>query len=678
MKVHHILLLTLLPGLLFGQASKPLPSLIQPGYLLFPINPGQAGSLSGGMGDLRGNHFHAGLDIRTGGVEGLPVRAAADGYVSRIAVFTGGYGNVIFLKHPNGLTTVYGHLKTLNDTLGTYLRENQYANKTFEIDLKPRPNEFPVAKGEIIALSGNTGGSGGPHLHFEVRDPKDNLLNPLLYGFPELSDDVPPYFERIAIRTMTPNSRLNGEFQRQVFTPVRRADGTYTISQPISGSGLLGLELLAYDKANGSPYRNGLNCVEIRLDGNEVFAYNMNMFPHEQTRFINVHMNYEAEQLTGQRYHRGYLADGNKLSLYKTNAYRGKLPLLDGKPHEVTVTLFDNYEHATTLRFIVLPESMAIPLAQSTATIATDSIDQPLTAVSTATVQAIPSVTITPDDNVLKLSVQGLSSAPPNALLFTGKKTTELPVAYTRANKAVYLIDLTKTLPDSVQVGRGRLPLNFRQAIIPGRTQTVDASNVTLRFNPESLFDTLYLSTRTTAGNILEINQNTVPLNDFVDIRFTPTSPINIDTMRTKMYALSGGRQRFVGGTWTKNRIEFRTRELGKFGLLTDVTPPAIRVVSVTGKGISARISDDLSGIDQFRVFVNGEWILMQYDYKRALIWSDKLDPETPFEPESEVIIQVRDRSGNVGEVVTTITAAPAPKAKPVKKAPPKKRGRNR
>ncbi|RYF52525.1 MAG: M23 family metallopeptidase, partial [Cytophagaceae bacterium] len=185
MKFHHFLLLFLLPTLLVGQARKPLPSLVQPGYLLFPINPGQSGSLSGGMGDLRGNHFHAGLDIRTGGTEGLPVHAAADGYVSRIAVFTGGYGNVIFLKHPNGLTTVYGHLKTLNDTLGTYLRDNQYAKKTFEIDLRPQPNEFPVKKGDVIALSGNTGGSGGPHLHFEVRDPNDNLLNPLLYGFPE-------------------------------------------------------------------------------------------------------------------------------------------------------------------------------------------------------------------------------------------------------------------------------------------------------------------------------------------------------------------------------------------------------------------------------------------------------------------------------------------------------------
>ena len=353
-----LFLCLLVPGLVAGQVRRqPLPSLVQPGYLLFPINPGQAGSLSGGMGDLRGNHFHAGLDIRTGGTEGVPVHAAADGYVSRIAVFTGGYGNVVFLKHPNGLTTVYGHLKTLNDTLATYLRQNQYAKQTFEIDLRPPPNAFPVAKGEVIALSGNTGGSGGPHLHFEVRDPNDNLLNPLLYGFSELTDNIPPYFERVALRTLTPTSRLNGESQRLVFTPTRRPDGSYTISQPITASGLLGLELLAFDKANGSPYRNGLNCVEIRLDGAETFAYSMNMFPHEQTRFINVHMNYEAEQLTGQRYHRAYVADGNQLALYHTNAYRGRIPLLDGQPHEVSITLFDNYENSATLRFTILPDA---------------------------------------------------------------------------------------------------------------------------------------------------------------------------------------------------------------------------------------------------------------------------------------------------------------------------------
>jgi hypothetical protein len=625
--------------------------------LLFPINPGSAGSLSGGMGDLRGNHFHAGLDIRTGGTEGVPVRAAADGYVSRMAVFTGGYGNLLVLRHPNGLSTYYGHLKVLNDTLGTYLRRAQYARQTFEIDLRPGATEFPVRRGDVIALSGNTGGSGGPHLHFEVRDPNDNLINPLLYNFPELTDDVPPYFERIALRTMTPDSRLNGEFQRQTYVPTRRPDGSYGIGQPISASGLLGIELLAYDKANGSPYRNGLNCVEIKLDGQEVFAYSMNSFPHEQTRFINVHMNFEAEQLTGQRYHRGYVADGNQLSLYHTNAWRGKLPLLDGRPHEVTITLFDSYEHGAVLRFTILPETPPVALQNALLAPLTDSAGG-------GAATPVPSATITTDDNVLKLTVRDLVGTPPSALLFEGKKTTELPVAYNRNGRATYLIDLNRHLPDSVQVGRGRVPLNFRQRVVPGRADVINAGNVSIRFGEASLFDTLYLATRTQPGNVLEINQNTIPLNEAIDVRFTPTYPMGIDTMRTKMYALNNGRQVCLGGIWTGSRIEFKTRVLGRFGLLTDVTPPGVRIVSATPGGITARISDDLAGIDTFRAYVNGEWVLMQYDYKRALIWSDKLDHSTPFEAGAEVKIQVRDQAGNVAEAIGSIAQPAAPKRK--------------
>ena len=658
--------------------STPQTGYIQPGtlstgYFLFPIQPGMQNSLSGGMGDLRANHFHAGLDIRTGGREGLPVHAAADGYVSRIAVFTGGYGNVIFIKHPNGLTTVYGHLKTLNDTLGVYLRTQQYQQKTFEIDLRFQPGQFPVAKGDTIALSGNTGGSGGPHLHFEIRDANDNLINPLLYGFSEIQDNVPPYFERIALKTMTATSRINGEYQRISFAPVRQADGTYTITKPITASGLIGLEVLGYDKTSGSPYRNGISCLEMRLDGREVFAYNMNSFPHEQTRFMNIHENYEVEQMSGQRYHRAYIADGNSLNLYKLQsnaAYRGRLPLLDGQPHEVSLTLYDAFDHATRLTFTILPE------VTSTNPSRMDSLAAHPVSFNSETADDEPATTITTDENVLKLTVKNVSTtAPPVAKLITGRTVTEQAVNYVRNNVAVYLIDLRRTLPDSIQFDRSVVRTYFKKRIIPGRAEVVTDANARLEFNPKTLFDTLHLAMRSLPGGGLEINQSTIPINDYLTIEYIPNYPIAIDTARTKAYWISGGNQSFLGGSWNKGKIEFKTRTLGRFQLMTDANPPSVEILTATPKGITARIRDDLSGIAEFRALINGEWVLMQYDYKRALLWSDKLNPNEPFEDGAEVQVQVKDRSGNIGSDSTTIEE-PRPVVR--RKAAPKRKKRRR
>ncbi|MVM37475.1 peptidoglycan DD-metalloendopeptidase family protein [Spirosoma sp. HMF3257] len=670
-----------------GQSSKPVSSAqpgqsqtgyIQPGtlvdgYFMFPIQPGSANSLSGGMGDLRPNHFHAGLDIRTGGREGLDVHAAADGYVSRIAVFTGGYGNVIFIKHPNGLTTVYGHLKALKDTLGRFLREQQYERKTFEIDLRPQPGQFPVKQGDVVAASGNTGGSGGPHLHFEIRDNKDNLINPLLYNFSEIQDNVPPYFERVALKTMTATSRINGEYQRVSYAPVRRSDGTFTIVQPITASGLVGMEVLAYDKTSGSPYRNGISCLEIRLDGREVFAYNMNSFPNEQTRFMNVHENYEVEQMSGQRYHRGYIADGNILNLYKlpsNAAYRGRLPLLDGQPHEVTLTLYDASDHSTQLTFTILPEPTSATQTQP------DSLTIPPPNFRGESLSGEPIATITTDENVLKLTVKNITvSNPPMAKLITGRTVTEQPVSYVRNNQAVYLIDLRHTLPDSVQFGRSVVRTNFKKRIIPGRSEVFVDWNTRLEFSPRTLFDTLHLAMKALPGGGLEINQSTIPLNDYLTIHYTPNYPIAIDTARTKMYWTSGGNESFLGGSWAKGHIEFKTRWLGKFQLMTDINPPRVEILSATPNGITARIRDDLSGIAEFRALVNDEWVLMQYDYKRALLWSDKLNPDESFEDGAEVLIQVKDRSGNIGSDSTIIHV---PKAAARRKAATKGKKKRR
>ena len=180
------------------------------GYFLFPINPNQQNYLSGGMGDLRSDHFHAGIDIKTQGREGLPVYATGDGYISEVRVQTNGYGNVIFITHPNGFVSVYGHLKTFAKSLASYVKKKRIESQTFEIRLKLSPQEFEVARGQIIGLSGNSGGSGGPHLHFEIRDTRNTILNPLNFGFSEIRDNLPPIFQQLIIRTLTIDSRVNG------------------------------------------------------------------------------------------------------------------------------------------------------------------------------------------------------------------------------------------------------------------------------------------------------------------------------------------------------------------------------------------------------------------------------------------------------------------------------------
>jgi murein DD-endopeptidase MepM/ murein hydrolase activator NlpD len=207
------------------------------GYFIMPIAPGQISSLSGCFGDIRTNHFHAGLDVRTGGMEGKNVHAAAEGYVSRIKIQNGGYGNALYVTHPNGLTTLYAHLKVLNDTLQKYLVSQQYQQKTWEIDINLNPEQFLLKKGDIIALSGNTGGSAGPHLHFEIRDAEENVLDPSQFGFTELKDNVSPIIQQISLKCMSADARINGKFGIFNFSAVKGKDGLYRIPQKITAKG---------------------------------------------------------------------------------------------------------------------------------------------------------------------------------------------------------------------------------------------------------------------------------------------------------------------------------------------------------------------------------------------------------------------------------------------------------
>jgi hypothetical protein len=596
-------------------------------YYQYPIKPGQRGSLAGVLGDLRTNHFHAGIDVRTEQREGLEVLAAADGYVSKIKVQTNGYGNLLFVKHPNGQTTVYGHLKRFNDQIAQYVRDKQYEWKTFEIEINPDITQFPVQKGGLIALSGNTGGSAGPHLHFEIRDQKDNHLNPLEYGFDEIEDTTPPFFQSLAFRPTTINSRVNGEFERISTRPIRQKDGTYLLSQPMTAYGKIGLELVAFDFMDGVQFRNGVNCVEIKMDGREVFNYTMSSFPSTTTRDYNNLIDYATEQKMGVRFLKCYNPDGNEFDLFKTNGHKGKLNIADTLEHEVQITLFDSYENSSILYFIVkgqLPESN---FGQTT-----EALSNPTYLKADAT------------ENVLKISAFGVNGTPLEAQLFSSKGTANIQPAYRIGYEVVYLYDLRGPLPDSIQIGSKILNLNYQAKIFPKRLNTYKGNNYSINFGKQSLFDTLYLtSKRTPIG--LTINDYTQPLRDEININFVPETTIT-NPQRTHAYRQDNGRLKFQGGKWRGQTLDFSTRELGDFVLATDSVPPRIKINQANKNNIIAHISDGMSGIDKFNVYVNNQWVLMNYDYKRALIWSEKEIDSLDFE--GNVRFEITDRAGNV------------------------------
>lgn len=595
------------------------------GYYQFPIRPGLANSLAGGLGDLRSNHFHAGLDIRTEQREGLPVYAAAEGYVYKVAVQRSGYGNVIFLRHPNGQTTVYGHLLKFSEPLATYVREEQYKKQTFEIDLFPEAGKYMFRKGEVIALSGNTGGSAGPHLHFEVRDSKDNYLNPLYFGFKEIRDVTPPKFVNLAVRPLDINGRVNGQFDRKVYAPVKQKDGSYRLPYPVSATGIIGFDLVAHDQMTGTGFRYGLQCIEIRMDGREVFSYNMEIFPNTSTRDYNNLIDYETEQKTGQRFLKCYVPDGNNFNLYKTDAYKGKLNITDTLSHEVRIRISDSFENFSELIFTIKGEAQNPPLPVFPAEVNPEWVQTEV------------------QENTLIVKAKYYRSLEPSATYYVqGKEQNKAPDFYA-GESAVFLTDLREHRPDSVKIGTSTVKTFLRSQVLPGIASSFKEAKWSVDFKNTSLFDTLFLTGQQNF-NALTINNRGTALNDYISVTFTPEKAPEMKE-RTQVYRYLNGDYRFLGGKWDGDMIRFDTRELGTFVIQADTVPPRARLVEHSKKRIRGYIWDPMSGINHFKALVNGEWVLLNYDFKKGYIWSEKLDENQPFE--GELVLEVTDRAGN-------------------------------
>lgn len=351
----------LLPQLLYAQ----LPGKNYPqGYFRNPMNiPIQ---LAGNFGELRPNHFHAGIDIKTQQRENLPVHAAADGYVSRIGVSHNGYGNVLYITHPNGYTTVYGHLNRFFPALEQYVKQQEYAQESWAADLKIPANKFPVKKGDFVAWSGNTGGSAGPHVHFEIRETEsEHPLNPLLFGF-DIPDSRAPDIYRIAIYDMDKSIYD----QTPVILPLKKVNGEYVTTQaviPVRAYNA-GLGINAVDRMGVAP--NSYGIYEVVLFDRDVpnSGFQLDNIAFEDSRYINAHVDYKVKKSGGPYLQLLFALPGNKLNIYKDVQGDGTLDLSDGKPHAVKLLVKDAYGNSSTVRLSLQQsgEPSALPKCANT------------------------------------------------------------------------------------------------------------------------------------------------------------------------------------------------------------------------------------------------------------------------------------------------------------------------
>jgi murein DD-endopeptidase MepM/ murein hydrolase activator NlpD len=487
--------------------------------------------LSGNFGELRPNHFHSGFDFKTNQREGLNVYAAADGYISRIKISNSGYGKAIYITHPNGFTTVYGHLKAAVGAIQEKIIATQYKEEAYEVELFLKPNELPVKQGEIIALSGNTGGSEGPHLHFEFRDTQsEKVINPLFFGFDTLlTDTKAPIITNLVVFPISDNTIVN-QSQRPVNLSLSlQKDGTF-LSEKVVANGQIGFGIVADDYDNVSYNKNGIFKVQAIANGKPYFGYKYDELVFDEGRYINSFIDYKRYKKTYQRVQKLFMQNKYSWSNININIDNGIVEVLPNFTQINRIEVSDYFENKTVIT---------------------------------------------------------------------------IPIEYSN-QKAVVFSDIKKT-PYWVKFDKDS---NFEK------------ENVSVYFPSGTFYDDFYLNFDV-KQNMLYLHDDTVPAHTNFTISFTDTT--SPSELKKKMFiALVNGKK--LGYITTKldgNTFSCRTRTLGQFTLVKDVIAPKVSMAKpiqdkwITGqKSINVTISDDLSGVKTYNGYLNGKWVLFEYESK--------------------------------------------------------------
>ena len=501
--------------------------------------------LAGNFGELRSNHFHSGLDMKTQGKEGFKIYAAADGFVSRVKISPWGYGKTIYIDHPNGSTTVYAHLQRYKGDIAKKIKAYQYKKESWEIDWYPSDTLMKVKKGDVIALSGNTGGSGGPHLHFEIRETETEFpINPLLLGF-NIKDNIKPLIRSIVLTPLNDTSYVNNKRKPQRFL-VTGSAGTFKLKYAtlINAYGEIGIGIETIDKLNGYGNRNGIYSIELSQNAETIFKSEMKKFSFDQSRALNSLIDYEMFLKEKVRFQRSYIEPNNHLDIYTVSKKRGIIHFAKNDKNAFKYVVKDSYGNTSTLSFGV-----------------------------------------------------------------TGNYNKKQISAVLKAK-----VDTIFNYNDSNYFKRQNIILNIPKDAL--------YKNLPFQFH---IADTL-------AGAITPtyfLHNDYTPLHKAVSIsikvgrlsEYLRSKATIVHFDRKKRYYARGGK-------WRNNYITAKSKAFGGFAVMIDTIPPIITPTNIFANKnmagnstITVKIADNLSGVKSYKGTIDGRWIIMEYEAKKAKLF---------------------------------------------------------
>ncbi|MFL3001036.1 MAG: M23 family metallopeptidase [Cytophagales bacterium] len=587
---------------------------------LFPVNPGLQNYVSGNLGELRGDRFHMGLDIKTNGKIGAPVYATSNGYIERIRVSGTGYGKVVYLRHQDGKKSVYAHLNKFNNTLENYVLNYQYRNKKFIVNLYPG-KKFYYKKGEVLGFSGNSGSSGGPHLHFEIRDSLDNALNPLGFEFKEIIDKKKPTIDYVSFKTLNINSRVNNKFGIVKF-PIK-----YDRSINIKLEGEIGISTLAFDRLDGSLNKVGINKFELYINDSLIISNNINLLKYSETNNVSWFIEPNIYKKQRKQYVKLYQDDGNNLSFHHPHR-RGIISIDPKKEYDIRLNVYDSFNNKS---------STIIEVNKFGKQVNKGIIDE----LFNENYCIIDNTLIIRNNNTIRNNID----------IIYKNSIDNLNYSFNEDNYNYYLIDLRKNKPVKALLDEEEISFNFLDFISDKKFEKLEIDNLKININKNRVFDTLYLEFDKKTDTIEKfIFKNSLPYKNSIEITLKPDKKYDIE--KSFVYDIKN-KPSFVGGKWENNQISFNTRKISNYSILEDNKPPEIKVINANSRVIKFKIEDKLSGINSYNGTINGNWILLEYDNKNKTIISKKLDPNKPFR--GKFVLEVFDNAKNKKSLILNL-----------------------